>query len=309
MDQLTGQSQAPLFPGLVVAAHGATVEVEGADGARRICLVPRRHGLVVVGDRVTWMLEGDQGVIAGREPRTTLLARHDVDGSQRPLAANVDRILVVAAPLPVYSTELIDRYLVAAEATGIRPAVVLTKVDLLNPEERRAAERALEVYRTIGYDLLLSSSREAHGLDTLNAALRGQTSVFVGQSGAGKSSLVAALVPEAEVRIGAISTATGLGRHTTSASRLYHLPDGGAIIDSPGVRDFRLWCLAPETVANGFREFQPYLGRCRFRDCRHEGEPGCAIEAAVAAGTIAPPRLESYRRIVAENERLPALDY
>jgi len=155
----------------------------------------------------------------------------------------------------------------------------------------------LETYRRIGYPILTVSSQTAQGLDQLRSRLRGHVGLLVGQSGVGKSSLIKALLPEREIRIQAVSAATGHGAHTTSASTLYHLPDGGDLIDTPGVRSFELGEIGLSDLVRGFPELAPHLGHCRFSDCRHETEPDCALRTAMECGEIAPRRLESYRQL------------
>ena len=199
--------------------------------------------------------------------------RREPRGKLKPVAANIDQIVVVIASRPSFEQGMLDRYLVAAEIIGARPAVVFNKADLLNDEARARLERKLALYSGLGYPLLFTSTRTTDGLKDLHAQLRHHTSVLVGQSGVGKSSLVQALLPERAVRIGDLSNVTGLGRHTTTTAMLYHLPDGGDLIDSPGVRDFALWPVDAQTLARGFVEFRPWLGHCKFRDCNHRGEP------------------------------------
>ncbi len=218
------------------------------------------------------------------------------------LAANIDRILVVAAPAPLYSPDLINQYLAAAELTGIQPLLVFNKIDLVDQQNRDKVEALLDTYRDIGYPVITASTKSDHGLDTLIAELRRHTSVFVGQSGVGKSSLVQALLPDTSISVGELSAQSGLGQHTTSTARLYHLPRGGQIIDSPGVREFRLWPMSRQQLAQGFAEFRPWLGQCKFRDCTHQHEPGCALLEAVARGDISPIRLESYLKIAKQLE-------
>ena len=176
--------------------------------------------------------------------------------------------------------------------------LVLNKVDLLSDEQRRDAERDLQRYRDIGYRVLLVSCDTGEGLNELQQALSSHTSIFVGQSGVGKSSLVNAIMPEVEAQTGAVSDNSGLGQHTTTTARLYHFATGGSLIDSPGIREFSLWHLAPERVAWCFREFRDYLGGCRFRDCKHGSDPGCLLQQAAAEGRIHAERLDSYHRIM-----------
>ncbi len=305
LEQLGTEQLGPEQGGLVVANFGASLEVAAEDNTRYRCRLRQNLEPLVTGDRVIWQRigNGTDGVVVALQPRQTLLARPDARGEMRPLAANIDQILVVAAPRPAYSTELIDQYLVAAESTGIAPLIVFNKVDLLDTDqERMQVEHDLERYQSIGYRVLRASTVASHGLDELVAALQEKVSVFVGQSGVGKSSLVQALLPQEEVRVGALMETTGLGRHTTSSSRYYRLPSGGAIIDSPGVRDFSLWHMSPAQLAQGFVEFRPYLGQCRFRDCRHREEPGCALQEAAGEGRIARERLDNYHRLVEASE-------
>ena len=199
--------------------------------------------------------------------------------------------------LPAHDAFLIDRYLVAAELAGATPLVVINKSDLLDPRVADMPTDDLRGYADIGYGILLMSARENTGIDKLAQALVNRTSILVGQSGVGKSSLIKRLLPERDIQIGRLSDASGQGRHTTTATTLYHLPQGGDLIDSPGVRDFRLGETTPADLARGFREFRPYLGLCRFQDCRHQSEPGCAVKAAMRKGMISERRLTSYTRL------------
>ncbi len=287
----------------MVANFGASLAVESADGMVHRCALRQNLDTLVVGDRVVWQAGPEEtGVVVALTPRRTLLARPDGSGGAKPLAANIDQVLVVTASIPLFSPELVDQYLVAAETTGIAPLIVFNKVDLLDGPGRRHIDTALAPYRAIGYPIIHASTVAQHGLDELLEALKGRTSVFAGQSGVGKSSLIKALLPREEIAVGEISATTGLGRHTTSAARLYHLPGGGNLIDSPGVREFGLWAVSRGELEDGFREFRPHLGHCRFRDCRHTSEPGCAILKALAEGAIAEQRYRSFQRLAAELE-------
>lgn len=301
-DATLGPEQA----GTLIAHYGAYARVEDEAGSQHRCLIRQNLGPLVTGDRVVWQAarNGD-GVVVAVAPRASLLARPDPDGRMKPVAANIDQIFIVVAPRPGIQLALIDRYLLAAETTGITPVILVNKIDLLDAPARAELEQCLEEFHRLGYATLYASTREHHGLDALHARLRGHTSIFVGQSGVGKSSLINALLPAAEARTGELSETTGLGRHTTTTSQLYRLPDddddgdsGGAIIDSPGIREFGLWAISPEQAFDGFPEFRPLRGLCRFRNCRHRQEPGCALQDAAAQGQISPRRLESYHRIV-----------
>lgn len=293
----------PVQEGLLVANHGASVEIEDDNGVVHRCLLRQNLPALVTGDRVVWQKAQEDGVVSALIPRRSVLSRPDNHGDEKPVAANIDQIMVVAAPAPEFSPELIDQYLAAAELTGINPVLVFNKIDLVDEERQAAVKELLQRYRGIGYVIIETSTKQQHGLDALRQRLQGMTSVFVGQSGVGKSSLVKALLPHREIAVGELSQQSGLGQHTTSTARLYHLPDGGTLIDSPGVRDFRLWPMSRAELASGFREFTPYLGHCRFRDCRHEVEPQCALREAVERGEISQRRLESYLRLCAQLEQ------
>lgn len=303
LSQCDGEQLGPEQEGLVIANYGASVDVEADDGVLHRCRLRQNLELLVPGDRVIWqgIGQGDDGVVVALKPRRSLLARPDALGEPRPLAANIDQILVVAAPRPAYSTDLIDQYLVAAESTGITPLIVFNKVDLLtDAAETAQIEADLERYRRIGYRVIRASAVANHGLDEVIDVLRDKSSVFVGQSGVGKSSLVQMLLPQHEIKVGALAERSGLGRHTTSAARYYRLDGDGAIIDSPGVREFSLWHMDAASLAQGFVEFRPFLGTCRFRDCSHRHEPGCALRQAVVDGAVSAERLASFHRMVEE---------
>lgn len=286
--------------GLVIAHYGQTLIVE--DSARRWyrCTARQNLGRLACGDQVIWQASSaTEGVVVAVNERRSLLARPDYNGQLRPVAANLDAVAVVLAPEPEPSEYLIDRYLVALAAIGVRGLLVLNKLDLLDASALAALIERMEPYRRIGYPLLLTSSHTTHGLDQLRTWLKGCVSLLVGQSGVGKSSLIKALLPDREIRIQAVSEFSGHGAHTTTTSTLYHLPSGGDLIDTPGVRSFELGEISLADLDRGFVDIAPYLGRCRFSDCRHQREPGCALRAAAASGEIAPRRLDSYRQLQA----------
>jgi ribosome biogenesis GTPase len=296
---LAGGELGPEREGLVTAHYGTQVAVESAPGVSLRCHLRANLDALVTGDRVVWC-EGDPtGVVVAQLERNSVLSRPDPYGKLKPVAANIDQILVVIAPLPTPHANLIDRYLVAAETVGIEPVILLNKIDLLaaDPALRQEMDELLAIYPTLGYRIIRTSSLEG-GLEELHAALRERTSVFVGQSGVGKSSLINVLLPDAELRVGALSESRQKGVHTTTTAQLFHLDCGGSLIDSPGIREFGLWHMSREQVEHGFREFRPFLGACKFRDCRHQQEPGCAILGAAESGRISQRRLASYRHIV-----------
>jgi len=297
--------------GLVIAHFGVQVEVEAQDGddAGQVFRCHLRANLptLVTGDRVVWR-PGNQGigVIVAQLPRHSELCRPDMRGQLKPVAANVDQIIVVFAPIPEPHANLIDRYLIAAEHAGIAPLLMLNKADLIDEVNRAALESLLGVYRQLDYPLLEVSAHDGAGMSALRERLDGRISVFVGQSGVGKSSLVNSLLPDVDTRVGALSEQTGKGTHTTTTARLFHFPGGGDLIDSPGIREFGLGHVSRADVEAGFIEFRDLLGTCRFRDCRHDREPGCALLKALDDGRIQPQRMASYRHILSS---LPEPEY
>ena len=280
--------------GRVIAAHGRQYVVELADGTLLPCFPRGKKSEIACGDRVDIMrTSDDQGVVEAIQPRVSLLYRSN-EIRQKLIAANVDKLVIVVATEPAFSDELVARALLAAESEEIAPLIVLNKCDLA--DKLPAARQRLATLAGLGYPILeLSALNHA---EDLRPWLAGKTSVLVGQSGMGKSTLVNALIPEANAATREISQALDSGKHTTTHATLYHLDGNSDLIDSPGLQEFGLGHLDRQEIEIAFREFRPYLGQCRFRDCRHDREPGCALRAAVEAGTIDPGRFASYHRIV-----------
>jgi ribosome biogenesis GTPase len=288
---------AALEPGWVVAAHGRRYRVEIEPGVEIECMTRGKRSDVAVGDHVRYAKTGDGGIIETTDPRRTLFYRSDAN-RQKLIAANATQVVMVVAGSPGFSEDLVNRCLVGAEHAGIRAIIVLNKIDL--PETARALQ-TLGLYRRLGYDLVQLSAK--HDLAPLQAHLEGHTSVLVGQSGMGKSTIINGLVPHAAARVAEISTALGTGRHTTTHAELYHLGPDSHIIDSPGLQEFGLHHLTPADAAQAFVELRPLLGNCRFRDCRHVSEPGCAVLDAARRGEISDRRYGSYRRLADELSR------
>ncbi len=293
--------------GRVLERDGAVYRVETPAGEVRAALRGKvkqdERGKVVVGDRVAVepSAGGDLWGIVSVEPRRTLLERRVPEGrGTRPVAANVDQVLVVTAardpdPIP----QLVDRLLVVAEANEIPAAVIVNKTDL-DPGDGIA-----ERMERAGYRVYRTSVRAMTGLAELRAALGGRASVVTGPSGAGKSSLLNAICPGVQLRTGEISRKVRRGRQTTVAGVMIPLGGDGYLVDTPGFSEVGLWGIEPRELASCFPDMRRHIGECRFADCRHLGEPGCAMTAAVQAGELAPDRLQSYRVLRAELESAP----
>jgi ribosome biogenesis GTPase len=289
------KAASPTQAATVVASFGRQFTVELDAGTLVACVTRGKRTDIACGDRVAIaMTAPDQGVIESIAPRKSLFYRSDVQ-REKLIAANVTQIAIVVAAAPPYHAELLDRCLAAAEEAGIPALLALNKMDL--PAAAQALQ-SLERYRALGYDVLPLAAKI--DIAPLRARLNGHTSVLVGQSGMGKSTIINRLLPDAAARVGELSAALGGGRHTTTHARLYHLDSMSHIIDSPGLQEFGLVHVAPEHLAHAFIEFRPHLGRCKFNDCKHLTEPGCAITAAVVAGEIDARRAESYRKLVAQ---------
>ena len=299
-------------PGIVVGRFGKHANVEDANGKLHKCHIRRTIESVVCGDSVIFCPSisdepRDLGIIEIVHDRKTVLTRPDYYDGVKPIAANIDQIIIVSSIVPTLSPHIIDRYLVACEDVQIQPVIVINKMELLDDEDREMVIDLLAVYHDIGYKVLLTSCVTGEGIADLAQLLTDNISVFVGQSGVGKSSLVNQLLPDADEVVGDVSQNSGLGTHTTTTAKLLHFTEGGDVIDSPGVREFSLWHLPDEQITRGFIEFRDYLGGCKFRDCKHGDDPGCLIRDAVDNGSIDEARYESYHKIIdAMEEKRPS---
>ncbi|MCW8988767.1 MAG: small ribosomal subunit biogenesis GTPase RsgA [Gammaproteobacteria bacterium] len=292
--------------GTVIAAYRSYTLVEDFENNLYQCQQRKSIGQVVCGDIVYWQREDEKsGVITAIKDRRSILQRPDINGNLRIIASNIDQVFIVVAHKPELNEGLIDRYLVAAENSHLKPIILLNKIDLFDEHVFSDLKQRLQLYQDIGYPVIYTSAKQAHGLDSLIHHLNDNNNIFVGQSGVGKSSLINTILEDSNARIGEISEATGKGKHTTTTAYLYPLEQNqGHIIDSPGVREFGLIELSEQDVAAGFAEFKPYIGHCKFRDCAHKSEPGCALLDAVKNKKISEQRWKSYQRILASvNEK------
>ncbi|UQB41776.1 ribosome small subunit-dependent GTPase A [Thiomicrospira microaerophila] len=296
-------SNTDLEPGLVITNFGKRLLVETEKGEILSCAIRQHLGKLVAGDRVFWQadIEPGTGIVSENLQRHSLLSRPGFRGQTRMVAANIDIIGIVAPIEPGIHPDMIDRYLVAAAQLKLPCALIINKTDLLTTDEdwENLAEILLP-YDELGIEIIPVSSQVEDGLEDLEDFLNNKTSVLVGPSGAGKSSLINALIPDLDIRTSQLSEATGLGVHTTTNSILYHLPKGGDIIDSPGVRQFSPAACSLTELESFYSDFEPFLGQCKFHNCSHTIEPDCAIKHAVEQGDIAESRYQSFQRLLTE---------
>lgn len=291
-------------PGLVLANHGKLIDVLLESSNQAVSCRPRQHlGSIVAGDLVR---VSPQHSVTARTERRNQLQRPDARGQLKTVAANVDKVFVVIAREPAAHANLIDRYLVAIAISGMQAVLVLNKSDLLNESDSEIIN-LLATYEGLGITVIRSSCETGTGFQQLRSEFAHGTGVLVGQSGVGKSSLVNSLLESKVAAVGALSQASGVelvkpnkakGTHTTTTARLYKLPDGGALIDSPGIREFHLWHVPAEQVIAGFPDLAKLATECQFRDCSHQQEKGCRILQARRKDLRLQARWDSYQRIV-----------
>jgi len=279
--------------GLVITRYGQRLLVESKAGDLIQCSARRHIDLSVAGDQVIFqMVDKNTGVV------TALLARDNIlERSHKLIAANIDELWLVVAIAPHYQFDLIDRYLVVAENSNLPIRIIVNKIELSNNIEQ--VKKDFAMYESIGYSVNYLSVKERIGTNTFKEQLNDKAHIFLGQSGVGKSSLINELIPDLNLRVNEISAKSKLGKHTTTNTTLYHIPSGGDLIDSPGVREFHLDNLSNKEILNGFKEFSPFIGQCKFRNCTHTNEPSCAIKNALNANNIHPKRYHSYLNLIA----------
>jgi ribosome biogenesis GTPase len=286
----------PRLQGTVVAAFGKRFQVELNEDKKRISCVTRgKKTDLACGDVVMiQMTDRHEGVIETTLPRKTLLYRSNAFKSKM-LAANVSQIIIVLATQPSFYEALLNRCLIAAEAANIKALIVLNKCDLADKDD---AKQKLAIYTELGYRVLSLSATE--DISSLRPYLQGEASILVGQSGMGKSTIINSLLPDADVRTREVSLVLDSGKHTTTAAHLYHLDEDSQLIDSPGLQEFGLHHLSTDELEHAFIEFRPFLGKCRFNNCKHLQEPDCAITGAMTANKITPERLAIYKMLRTE---------
>ena len=292
-------AKSSLREGLVVSHLGKGLAVEAPDGGIVLCHTRRQLGSVAVGDKVLWSEQaGGSGRVETLLPRRSLLTRPAHGGRIRPVAANLDRLIIVVAPEPDPDWLLVDQFVAACEHRSLGVGIVVNKIDRVS--RRDEINAAIAIYREIGYSCHIVSAHTGEGLDELLKSLKGNCNMLVGQSGVGKSSLSNALLPGRNLRTRELSAKAALGRHTTTAAMLHHLPEGGDLIDSPGVAVFGLAEMSAADVASGYREFRVWLEHCQFNDCRHLQDKGCAVRDAVSRQRIHPARYERFVKLLSK---------
>lgn len=289
--------------GRVISHHGGEVEVEQEDKTQKNihCKFRTNLGALVCGDQVIYRLNEIDPSIIAIQPRDNLLRRVDGFGNIKSVAANVTQLLICLSVEPEPNLFLLDQYLLSAEQQHIEVLIILNKVDLL-PEDYSDPFELSSIYQNIGYQILYTSMKTQQQIDTLQLHCVDYVNVISGVSGVGKSSLTNAILPDIKIQVGEISEVSKEGRHTTRTSRLYHLPKGGELIDTPGVRGFNPVFDPEKTIASGFREINEYAQECQFSNCKHINEPKCAVLSSLKSGVIHQSRYDSYVKLFMENK-------
>lgn len=278
--------------GLVITRYGQHLLVESNSGNLVQCTARRNIDLSVAGDQVIFhATDNNKGIVTALFKRDNTLKR-----SNKLIATNIDELCLIVAIEPHYQFDLIDRYLIVAENQNLPIRLIVNKIELSSNIKQVKIDFAM--YEAIGYPVSYLSVKAQTGIDTLKAQLNDKTQIFLGQSGVGKSSLINELIPELNLRVNQISTKSKLGKHTTTNTTLYHIPSGGDLIDSPGVREFHLDNLSNKEILNGFKEFKPFINQCKFRNCAHINEPNCGVKNALETDDIHPKRYVSYLALI-----------
>ena len=281
------------YQGIVITRYGQRQLVEDENGIVFQSVSRQNIGFSVAGDKVLFQkTKHDDAIVTAIYPRGNELKRQD-----KLIAANIDQLWLVVAIEPHYEFELIDRYLIMAENSNLPIGIIVNKIELSTTKSK--TENDFKNYKSLGYDVHFLSVKKQINLDFFKEQLVNKSHIFLGQSGVGKSSLINSLIPDLQLRVNEISTKSKLGKHTTTNTTIYHIPSGGDLIDSPGVREFQLDSLTELEIKSGFKEFRALSDACRFRDCRHINEPNCAVKESLDQGKINPNRYQSYLNILA----------
>ena len=281
------------YQGIVITRYGQRQLVEDENGRVFQSVSRQNIGFSVAGDKVLFQkTKHDDAIVTAIYPRDNELKRQD-----KLIAANIDQLWLVVAIEPHYEFELIDRYLIMAENSNLPIGIIVNKIELSSNKSK--TENDFLNYQSLGYDVHFLSVKKQINLDFFKEQLINKSHIFLGQSGVGKSSLINSLIPDLQLRVNEISSKSKLGKHTTTNTAIYHIPSGGDLIDSPGVREFQLDNLTELEIKSGFKEFRALSDACRFRDCRHINEPNCAVKESLDRGKINPNRYQSYLNILA----------
>jgi len=284
---------------IVIASYGIQCRIETADKSLLRAKSLKSAGKTLCGDRVKYKTEqNNEIVITEILPRTTILSRlNNLNPKPKQIASNIDQMIIVISVTSSIKFGLIDRYLIAAAFSGFNPVIVINKIDTIEPQALDAVKQAMQIYADIELPLFYMSAINNIGIDSFLSVTENKTNIVVGQSGVGKSSIVNAILPSMPAITKEISESNNKGKHTTTTAYLYDIPNNGKLIDSPGIREFGLWNIEKNDLAKGFTEIQHTGEQCKFRDCSHHNEPGCAVVAAVKAGNISQKRYDSYLSI------------
>ena len=281
------------YQGIVITRYGQRQLVEDENGIVFQSVSRQNIGFSVAGDKILFQkTKHDDAIVTAIYPRDNELKRQD-----KLIAANIDQLWLVVAIEPHYEFELIDRYLIVAENSNLPIGIIVNKIELSSNKSK--TENDFLNYQSLGYDVHFLSVKKQINLDFFKEQLVNKSHIFLGQSGVGKSSLINSLIPDLQLRVNEISSKSKLGKHTTTNTTIYHIPSGGDLIDSPGVREFQLDSLTELEIKSGFKEFRALSDACRFRDCRHINEPNCAVKESLNQGKINPNRYQSYLNILA----------
>jgi ribosome biogenesis GTPase len=281
------------YHGIVITRYGQRQLVEDENGIVFQSVSRQNIGFSVAGDKILFQkTKHDDAIVTAIYPRDNELKRQD-----KLIAANIDQLWLVVAIEPHYEFELIDRYLIMAENSNLPIGIIVNKIELSSNKSK--TENDFLNYQSLGYDVHFLSVKKQINLDFFKEQLINKSHIFLGQSGVGKSSLINSLIPDLQLRVNEISSKSKLGKHTTTNTTIYHIPSGGDLIDSPGVREFQLDSLTELEIKSGFKEFRALSNACRFRDCRHINEPNCAVKESLDQGKINPNRYQSYLNILA----------